>query len=133
MIKMTKQTDYALQLLIALSRLESEQTLSIKVFSDESTISFLFLQRIAQKLTRSGLVRAVRGAKGGYVLDCNISEISLRDVLESVEGKLGVVECNRDKDCTSEEMCSIKTGISVVEEKVLDVLHQTKVVSLMTV
>ncbi len=56
-------------------------------------VSEAHLVKVLQRLTRAGLVRTIRGPKGGYALARPAVRITLRDVLEAVEGRLAPVSC----------------------------------------
>ena len=79
MIKLNRQVDYAMQFIFRLSKAKNDQHISLKKFSTESNISFLFLQKIAKALRQAGLVRAELGPQGGYSLQKPIESITLKN------------------------------------------------------
>lgn len=132
MFKMSKQVDYALQLLSALGQIEMGTVLSLKEFSKESTISFLFLQRIARLLRTAGLIVASRGSIGGYSLVKPIDQIMIREVVEAVEGKVGLAVCQiKEKLCPKATDCKIKKGVHSMNQKMLDLIGSVSVADLL--
>jgi len=93
MLSLSKQLDYALQLMIRLSKQNQGERLSLRNFSESSGISFLFLQKIARDLKSAGFIDSNRGSKGGYFLLREPKEINLREIFEIIEGPLGITEC----------------------------------------
>ena len=65
----------------------------LEALAHEQKIPERYLAKIIQDLRRSGLIRSVRGASGGYVLSEPPSEISLLDIWEGLEGTLCPVDC----------------------------------------
>jgi Rrf2 family protein len=88
----TKQSDYALLLMVELAK-KSGQTVSLGTFSVESEVSFYFLQRIARKLRKAGLIEGKEGRTGGYVLRKPPRSISMGDIVRAVEGPINLLDC----------------------------------------
>ncbi|MBP9732344.1 MAG: Rrf2 family transcriptional regulator [Candidatus Magasanikbacteria bacterium] len=129
MLSISKQTDYAVELILALSKLKESELLSLRVFSKQSTISFLFLQRIAKSLREAGLIESVRGINGGYRLLKPASAISFREVIEAVQGPFAVLACTKREKCGLEAMCTAKHGLRSVETEIAELLGSRFVVS----
>ena len=131
MITISKQIDYALQLLIALSELKKGETLSLRKFSKESDISFLFLQRIARSLKKAKMVDAGRGVHGGYFLLKNPKKITVLELLEAVEGPFGIASCMKGtkQHCCRMKVCTAKKLFSKINKKLEKILSETFILS----
>ncbi|PLX28492.1 hypothetical protein C0581_01950 [Candidatus Parcubacteria bacterium] len=127
MIHMSKQVDYAMQLLIALSKLDKETFLSLRTFSQESNISFLFLQRIARALKEAGMVDAARGVHGGYFMTRDAKGINVKEVIETVDGPFGITSCTRGKLCPRKGKCTSKKLFDSINVKIEKILTQTPI------
>ena len=66
--------------------------LQAKEIADRQKIPLRFLEQILTQLKKSGLVHSIRGASGGYRLAKTAERISLRDVMETVEGEILFVD-----------------------------------------
>lgn len=123
----SRQTDYALQLVSALAKLPAGELLSLKIFSLESNISFLFLQKIAQSLKKAKIIESVRGSQGGYHLARPASFITARQILEAVEGQIGATDCKIGgrKKCSKLKNCAIQGTMGKINEKMLNFLDET--------
>lgn len=126
----SRQTDYALQLVSALAKLPVGELTSLKIFSLESNISFLFLQKIAQSLKKAQIIESVRGSQGGYHLAKPASTITVRQILEAVEGQIGATDCKigGQKECSKLKNCAIQGTMGKINEKMLSFLDQTTLV-----
>jgi len=124
---MSKQVDYAVQLLIALSKNKKGEYLSLRMFSQESNISFLFLQRIARSLKEAGIVDATRGVYGGYFFIKKLENISLKELIEAVDGPFGITSCTRGKACIRKGKCTAKKLFDSVNKKIEKILDTTPI------
>lgn len=133
MIKISKQIDYALQLIFALDKQKYGEYLSLKKFSTESTISFLFLQKIAKSLREQGIITAEKGKFGGYCLRKPVNTISLREVVEAVEGPIGLSACTRSgHTCSKESQCTIKPGIQRLNAAMTTMMNATSIADMIS-
>lgn len=87
---------YALQLMLALA-LQEEQNLSVKAVAESQGISEKYLEQVIPPLVRSGFIRSVRGAKGGYHLTRDPEDCTVGTILRTVEGSIAPVSCLDDK------------------------------------
>jgi Rrf2 family cysteine metabolism transcriptional repressor len=86
-------------------------------------ISDKYLEQIATQLLRAGLVRTVRGRKGGYLLGKTDSEIKLSEIIEVLEGSICLVDCVNDPDrCQKSSVCSTRDVWTVLGNKIEEVL-----------
>ncbi len=133
MFKVNKQLDYAIQLLGALADFSVEKPLSLKKFSENSGISFLFLQRIASKLKTAELISATHGVQGGYYLIHKPESITVKDIVEAMEGHYGMVDCEKNPgSCPQEGKCLVQTGMSKMNDQVVGMLAKMTVRDLIT-
>jgi Rrf2 family protein len=85
-----------------------------------------FLAKIFQQLSKSGLVRSSRGAGGGFVLARDPSQITVLEIVESVEGKMVSQPCKLDKpDCKHAGGCALCGLFDQAQDGLKDVLLRT--------
>ncbi len=99
-MRIPRKVDYAIRAAIYLAAQHPEKKCSTGEIAENQGIPRKFLGKIIQNLTRSGLLKSKRGSDGGYSLARPTHEISLRDIIEAVEGpnSLNVLmdeQCNR--------------------------------------
>ena len=96
-MKISAKSRYALRLMLALAMVEPGSNLSVKTVAEDQDISEKYLEQIIPVLVRSGLVRSVRGAKGGYHLMKSPEDITVGTILRTVEGSIAPVSCLDDE------------------------------------
>lgn len=86
---------------------EPPHPIDAQTISDATCVSLRFTLKIMRKLVAAGLVRSYKGARGGYILARTPSQITLRQVIEAVEGPYRFSRCvDREYDCS----CSSPAG-----------------------
>lgn len=73
---------------------------SVRVIAARQQLSPKYLESLLASLRAAGLVRSVRGARGGHALTRSPNQINLRQIYNVFEGTEGFVECT-----TSPELC----------------------------
>ncbi len=77
---------------------------TVPEISHNLSVSEAHLSKVLQRLAKNGLVKSVRGPKGGYGIAKPVDEVSLKDVYEAVEGELKNSSCLfQDKRCESKK------------------------------
>ncbi len=104
-MQITRETDYAIRCVLHLA-MEPGRTFMVDDISDARGIPRSFLAKILQKLKRDRLVRSYRGVKGGFRLALPPEQISILDVVRSIQGgvpgNICAVDaslCDRSSDC----------------------------------
>lgn len=127
MLQFTKEVDYSIRLLIALSKFKKEKFLSLHNFSQDSKISFLFLQRIAKKLREAGLIKSIKGAQGGYQLSVDFKKITVKNLVEALEGEYAVVNClKKGCECSNHACCDSQKVFMEINKKFVSYLKNLK-------
>jgi len=83
-------------------------------------VSEAHLSKILQRLAKAGLVRAVRGPKGGYLLDRPLTEIRLRDVFEAIEGTLKFRDCLLSEPRCGTDGCMLGDMLADINKQVVE-------------
>ena len=94
-MKVSTKSRYALHLMLALA-LHEDQNLSVKTVAAMEGISEKYLEQVIPILIRSGYVKSVRGAKGGYHLTKAPDDYTVGMILRTVEGSIAPVSCLDD-------------------------------------
>ena len=132
MIKISKQVDYAFQLIVELAKLKKNASLSLKKFSLQSSISFLFLQKIAKLLREAGIIGSIKGRNGGYMLTKSAEKISVKEVIEAVEGQYNTVDCaSSAKCCEKNKKCNMKSGFQIINKQINEYFEHLKVIDIL--
>ena len=92
-MKISTKGRYGLRLMADLAVHYEQGLLPLKEIAARQEISEKYLEQIMMQLNRSGLVRSVRGAQGGYRLAQPPGDITVGAVLRVLEGSLSPVDC----------------------------------------
>jgi Rrf2 family protein len=105
-MKLSTKGRYGTRLMLELALHESSELVTLHQISKQQKISKKYLWSLINPLHRAGLVRAIRGAQGGYALAKPPAEITLRDIIVEVEGPLSIVDCvQMPSICDREPLC----------------------------
>ncbi len=103
-MKISTKGRYGLRILIDLAMHDPGKPRMLRDIAASQQISEKYISRLVIDLRRAKLIRSVRGVNGGFHLAKRPDEITLLEVLETMEGPLSVVECVR-----SPEKCKRQT------------------------
>lgn len=108
-MQLNRSTDYAIQMLVYLAK--NGQTLSSTKLAASLGILHRYLLQISSKLRAAGFILAVRGPSGGLKIFKNPDEISLYDVILSMEGVVQTGKiCGLPSDELEQEMVTLETA-----------------------
>ena len=117
-MRITQEADYALRVVLFLANLGYGEKVDAKTISDMEVIPLRFLLKLLRKLTKSGILTSYRGVNGGYALNREPKDVTLKDVIEAIEGPIYVNRCLEDKEfCTAKKdgQCAIHNALSKVQ------------------
>ncbi|SHK93925.1 RrF2 family transcriptional regulator [Desulforamulus aeronauticus] len=92
-MKLNQATDYAFRAVYYLSGLPKGQLVEAKLIAETEKIPLRFLLKILRSLAAAGIVESYRGVSGGYTLAKEPREITMKDVVEAVEGPIELNRC----------------------------------------
>jgi Rrf2 family protein len=125
-MKLSTKTRYAARALTQLA--SATAPTPVHQLAESQNISEKYLESIMKTLTSAGLVRAIRGNRGGHELARPAECITLRDVFEALEGSLAPVECVDDPArCPRVGTCPTRDTWLQLQESILGVLEQTTI------
>jgi len=108
MLRLTKLTDYGILLMTHMA--VSEDALHTAAGLSEATrVPLPTVSKILQMLLHEGLLKSIRGARGGYRLARPAGEITVQDVINTFEGSIALTECNLD-GCECEQLPECTTS-----------------------
>ena len=124
-MKLTRGGEYGIRGVMYLAQHDDGKVSMLSTIAKAQDVPPRFLAKIFQALAKAGVVKSHRGAKGGFSLGRPASEITMKDVIEAIEGpiclNLCVIaegECSRDKICPAHAIWEEAQG------KMMDVLSR---------
>ena len=102
-MKLTTKGRYAVMTMADLALFKDKGPISLTDISLRQNISSAYLEQIFIKLKQKNLVKSVRGAKGGYVLDYPPEEIKISDIISAVDEEIKTLNCKKEskKGCNN--------------------------------
>jgi Rrf2 family protein len=103
----TRETDYAVRCVLYLAR-EQGQLANVSEIAQQMNIPKSFLAKILQRLVREGIAESIRGANGGFRLLKEPHQITLLEVLTTIQGIAPINTCAINKrNCHMSSKCSV--------------------------
>jgi Rrf2 family protein len=132
MIRLSKRTDYGLMAIRHLALLPAGACRSAREIAREHRIPQALMAKLLQRMARRGLVAAHHGTKGGYQIARPPASITLREVVEAIEGPMAIVECLDlcKPECDQDATCTVKTPLHQVQRRIVEILARTTVTDL---
>lgn len=120
---MSKLADYGTVILTTMVRnpeqLKSAAEIALAIHVPTPTVS-----KILKLLAREGLVLSLRGAKGGYMLSRPANEISVAEIIQAMDGPIGMTECSITPGlCTQETDCAVRANWQRINRIVMQSLE----------
>lgn len=105
-MRITLESDYALRIISALAR--KSDIIDAKSLSDEVSVTLRFTLKILHKLVSRDFVKSYKGVNGGYKLNAEPKDITLKDIIELIDGPIVISRCLESSEGCS--MISDKTS-----------------------
>ena len=112
MMELTRKGEYAIRGIVHLARLPHGNVALLSEIAEAADVPQTFLAKIFQQFAKIGFIKSYRGTGGGFSLARSAADITLREVVEAVEGPIvpnrcvGVAaECERSTTCAIHTVC----------------------------
>jgi Rrf2 family cysteine metabolism transcriptional repressor len=125
-MKLSTKGKYGVRAVYEIARRAGQGPISIKEISDRQGISFSYLEQILHKLGKAGLIESVRGPAGGYLLAGKPADLTIGDIVRTLEGPIALTHClepGEEGDCYQAEDCVARmvwTRVGAKIEEALD-------------
>ena len=123
-MKLSTLGRYGARAMLDLAVHENESPVLLKDIAERQNVSEKYLEHIFASLRKVGLVKSVRGAKGGYYLAKRPKEIKLLDIISALEGSIAIVHCVEDPSrCKRVKHCVTRDVWSQLREAFENILN----------
>ncbi len=110
-MKLSTKVRYGVRAMLDLALYQSGQPVLVKSIAEREDLSKKYLESLLAALKSAGLLRSVRGAKGGYLLARPAEEITMEMIAAALDGPLMLVDCvdnpgvcGRARDCVARDL-----------------------------
>lgn len=122
-LQLTRGGEYAVRAMSYLARFPEGHVAPLHDIGEDQAIPESFLAKILQSLVRSGLAVSQRGARGGFALARPADQITMRDVIEAVDGPISLNQCVLwPEDCERSGGCAAHRAWMHAQAQLMDVL-----------
>jgi Rrf2 family protein len=123
-MKISTKIRYGTRAMLELACHYGKGPIELREIAKREEISLKYLEQVIVPLRTAGLVKSARGSKGGYSLAKHPSEIYLKDLVETLDGPLNLIECLRDpKVCQKVPNCITRDIWQEVSEAIDGIFH----------
>jgi len=106
-MKISTRTRYGLRLLVYLAGGEPDTLIQVKEIAKHEDVPAKYLEQIIRPLKKAGMLKVVRGAKGGYFMGRSPETISVKDVFDVLENGTYLIDCLENENvCAHKKFCS---------------------------
>lgn len=122
-MKLSTKGRYGVKAMVDLAINYGEAPVSIKTISKRQNISEYYLEQLFSPLRKAKLIRSIRGAKGGYVLNKAPKEIRVSDIMYILEGPIEIADCIDGVACNNVECCATRMLWKRIKESIDEVME----------
>jgi len=132
------RAEYGVRVMVELARHGANgdrECVSLSEIADGDGLPLAYLEHLAARLRKAGLVESRRGAHGGYLLARPAEEISMAEVVEALEGSIAPIECISEaadghlvctRETETDHVCPTKLLWTRVRGSVVRTLEETQ-------
>ncbi|MFW5787314.1 MAG: RrF2 family transcriptional regulator [Halanaerobiales bacterium] len=102
-MKVSTRGRYGLRAMVELAKHKGSGAIPLRKIAEKQQISEQYLEQLFSNLRQADLVKSVRGAKGGYLLNNSPENITVKDIISALEGPIAPVDCVKDEG----EVCEL--------------------------
>ena len=125
-MKLSTKARYGIRALLDLARHSTGEPLPLKEIAQRQQISMTYLEHLVTPLIKAGIIRSVRGSKGGITLAKPPEQTRLSDIIRVLEGSTAPVECvDNPEDCQRYEDCVTRDIWGEIKQAIDTVLENT--------
>ena len=123
-MKLSTRARYGVRLMVALAFNYDKGPVFLKDVAKGENISEKYLSLIVIPLRRIGLVNSIRGAHGGYLLAKILSQITMKEIIDVLEGDCSLVDCVRNPStCPRVPICASHDIWEIIGGKISETLN----------
>lgn len=124
---LTLTGEYALRASVHMATLEEGRFFLARDIAEATGIPAAYLAKIMQSMVKDGLLTSQRGLRGGFRFSRPLAQISIADVVGSVENLIRYEQCILGQaECTDKVACPLHYGWREISTRYLDWMRRTK-------
>jgi FeS assembly SUF system regulator len=130
MFRLNKLTDYAVVILSHMARHNTQHSTSM--LASETAVNEPTVAKVLKDLVKAGVVTSARGATGGYTLSGTPETITVRQIIEAIEGPIALADCveGHATGCAV-QVCGTRGNWDQVNAAIVTALNNVKLTDMM--
>lgn len=104
-MRLSTKGRYAVTAMMEIAMRQGDGPITLADISAIQGISNSYLEQLFAQLRKNGLVKGVRGPRGGYRLAKTAAEITVADIITAVDEKIETMRCGGKGDCQDGQRC----------------------------
>ena len=124
-VRLSSRVEYGVRAMFELALSHGGDPVSIKTINERQCISESYLEQLFGSLRKSGLVKGIRGNAGGYVLVKDPRDITVGEIVCSLDGPIIPWGCLSDHNCSQHNSCAAQKVWGKLQKSIDDVLDST--------
>ena len=124
-MRLSTKGRYGVKAMVELALSYGEGPVALNSIADKQQISIHYLEQLFASLRKAGLVKSIRGSQGGYVLGDKPQNITVGDIIRTLEGPLAPADCvieDDTKECAKAECCVTRNIWAKIRDSINDVV-----------
>ena len=121
-MKLSTKGRYGVKAMVDLAINQKDVPVSIKSISQRQNISEYYLEQLFAPLRRAEIIKSIRGAPGGYILNKAAETITVLEIMNILEGPIEISECLDHNDCDNIDCCATRTVWRRIKDSIDDVM-----------
>ena len=126
MLKLTKKVEYALIALSHMSNKDKEEISNVSEIAQTYMIPQEILAKTLQHVAHQGMIISVLGSKGGYKLSSHVKNMNLMQIIEILDGPVGLIDCSINEECAQLDRCNIRKPLRAINDRIKSTLSEIK-------
>ena len=124
----SRSAEYAIRAFVHLASVPDGKYAMVKQIAEEADIPSHFLAKILQQLARKGFLRSSKGPTGGFCLRTPASEMTLVQLVESIDGLAEYDRCPSGfAECNDQAPCGMHDSWKGLRSRIMDYLERTSI------
>ena len=134
-MKISSGEEYGLRCLLQLARRPLGQPVTGREIAQNESLTPEYVEKILNRMIKAGLVRGLRGVKGGYMLARSASEITVGEALRAADGRMIAGMCDRfsgtDDRCVHLTDCGLRSVWVALDRQIYGFLNHLPLAALL--
>jgi len=124
-MKLSTKGRYGVKAMVDLAIHYGKEPVSIKSISERQNISEYYLEQLFSPLRKANLIKSIRGAQGGYILNNNPKDITVAEIMEVLEGPIEISDCLEEGTCINVDCCATRLLWVRIKDSIDSVMQST--------